>query len=117
MQELAKSHAGLPSVGELTRTLSELSAQLCAFGAANFLLSNGEAMWAHCSTRLHHLTRQHPFAPATLMDHDWTVNFAEVNQPGDRATVIVTSPLTSNEAWTAFEPGELKVFVDGQHVA
>jgi predicted glutamine amidotransferase len=25
----------------------------------------------------------------------------------------VTTPLTSNELWTAFEPDELKVFVDG----
>jgi glutamine amidotransferase len=47
------------------------------------------------------------------MDDDWTVNFAEVNQPGDRAAVIVTAPLTRNENWTAFQPGELKVFVDG----
>lgn len=41
------------------------------------------------------------------------MNFAEVNQPGDRAAVIVTTPLTTNENWMAFEPGELKVFVDG----
>jgi glutamine amidotransferase len=27
--------------------------------------------------------------------------------------VIVTSPLTTNETWTAFAPGELKVFADG----
>jgi predicted glutamine amidotransferase len=25
----------------------------------------------------------------------------------------VTAPLTTNEAWTAFAPGELKVFEDG----
>ncbi|MCY1377421.1 Glutamine amidotransferases class-II [compost metagenome] len=47
------------------------------------------------------------------MDQDWTVNFAELNHPGDRAAVIVTTPLTHNETWTAFEPDELKVFVDG----
>ena len=58
-----------------------------------------------------------PVAQATLADHDWTVNFAEVNHPGDRAAVIVTTPLTTNEQWTAFEPGELKVFVDGAVVA
>ena len=57
--------------------------------------------------------RQHPFQPATLKDCDWTVDFAQVNQPGDRAAVIVTTPLTTNETWTAFQPGELKVFVDG----
>jgi predicted glutamine amidotransferase len=26
----------------------------------------------------------------------------------------VTAPLTVNEQWTQFQPGELKVFVDGQ---
>jgi glutamine amidotransferase len=117
MQELAKSHAALPTVQELTHTLRELIPQIAAFGSANFLLSNGEAMWAHCSTKLHYLVRQHPFALATLTDQDYRVNFAELNQPGDRAAVIVTTPLTSDEAWTAFAPDELKVFVDGWPVA
>ena len=31
----------------------------------------------------------------------------------DRAAVIVTQPLTKDEDWIAFEPDELKVFVDG----
>jgi glutamine amidotransferase len=113
MQELAKSHAALPTVEELTRSLAELVPTIRAYGTFNFLLSNGEALWAHCSTNLHYLVRQHPFQPATLKDCDWTVDFAQVNQPGDRAAVIVTTPLTSNETWTAFQPGELKVFVDG----
>jgi glutamine amidotransferase len=114
MQELAKSHAALPSVHELTLTLRELVPQVRASGTFNFLLSNGDALWAHCSTKLHYLVRQHPFAQATLKDHDWTVNFADLNHPGDRAAVIVTTPLTDNEVWTAFEPNELKVFVDGE---
>ncbi len=113
MQELSKSHAGVPSIDELTLTLRELVPQIRKFGTFNFLLSNGEALWAHCSTRLHYLVRQHPFHQATLMDQDWTVDFAQINQPGDRAAVIVTQPLTRDESWIAFEPDELKVFVDG----
>ena len=104
MQELAKSHADLPSVAELTLTLRELVPQVRRFGNFNFLLSNGEALWAHCSTHLHWLVRQHPFTQATLKDQDWTVDFAQLAQPGDRAAVIVTQPLTDNEAWTAFAP-------------
>ena len=91
MQELAKSHASLPSIEELTHTLRELIPQISSHGTFNFLLSNGDALWAHCSTKLHYLVRQHPFAQATLMDRDWTVNFEELNQPGDRAAVIVTT--------------------------
>ncbi len=113
LQELAKSHAALPSIDELTITLRELVPQISQFGTFNFLLSNGEALWAHCTTKLHYLIRQHPFSQATLMDQDWTVNFADLNKPGDRVAVIVTTPLTSNEEWTAFEPGQLMVFTDG----
>jgi len=28
--------------------------------------------------------------------------------------VVVTAPLTTNETWTQFAPGELHVFVDGR---
>ena len=34
-------------------------------------------------------------------------------QPTDRVAVVVTAPLTTNEHWVAFAPGELKVFVGG----
>ncbi len=118
MQELAKSHASTPSVAELSLTLRELAAQLAAHGTFNFLLSNGQALWAHASTQpnspgLYYLERQHPFASATLSDEDVSVNFAEHTSPQDRVAVVVTAPLTSNESWTAFAPGALKVFVDG----
>jgi len=113
LQEMAKSHATVPSVRELTLTLQELVPQVRQFGTFNFLLSNGEALWAHCSTHLHYLVRQHPFSEARLKDQDWTVNFAELNHPGDRAAVIVTTPLTSNETWLPFKHNELKAFVDG----
>ena len=70
MQELAKSHASLPDVDELTHTLRELVPQVARHGTFNFLLSQGDALWAHCSTHLHHLVRQHPFGVARLQDQD-----------------------------------------------
>ena len=113
LQELAKSHASVPSIAELTLTLRELVPQISQHGTFNFLLSNGEALWAHASTKLFHVVRQHPFGSATLRDEDLSVNFAEHAAPGDRVAVVVTAPLTSDELWTAFAPGELRVFVDG----
>ena len=50
MQELAKSHAGVPPIDELTATLAELMPQVAAHGVFNAMLSNGQALWAHCST-------------------------------------------------------------------
>ena len=113
MQELAKAHAALPPVVELTATLRELVPSIAAHGTFNFLLDNGEALWAHASTRLHHIVREHPFRTATLQDEDMTVDFARHTRPSDRVAVIVTEPLTQDETWTPFEAGELRVFVDG----
>ncbi len=113
MQELAKSHATVPPVAELTLTLRELVPQIAKHGTFNFLLSNGEALWAHASTQLCYVVRQHPFGSATLQDEDLSIDFAQHAAPGDRVAVVVTTPLTSNEAWTPLAPGELKVFVDG----
>jgi glutamine amidotransferase len=117
LQELAKSHASVPPIAELTLTLRELVPQIAKHGTFNFLLSNGEALWAHASTNLYHVVRQHPFGSATLRDEDLSVNFAEHAAPGDRVAVVVTAPLTTDEVWTPFAPGELRVFVDGAPVA
>jgi glutamine amidotransferase len=113
MQELSKAHASLPSIAELTATLRELTPRIAAHGTFNFMLSNGEALWAHCSTRLCYLVREHPFHRAALQDDDVSVNFAELTTPSDRVAIVVTEPLTRDEEWTSFAPGELKVFSAG----
>jgi predicted glutamine amidotransferase len=113
LQELAKSHAGMPSVSELTITLRELASKIAPHGTFNFLLSNGRALWAHASTQLYYVLRQHPFAHAKLADDDMAVNFAELAQPQDRVAVVVTQPLTTDENWQAICPGQLLVFENG----
>ena len=114
MQEMWKSHADVPSVEELTLTLRELAPRIARHGRFNFLLSNGDALWAHCSTNLWYVERQHPFAHAQLADEDLSIDFAQHTSRDDKVAVVVTAPLTVNESWTQFQPGELKVFVDGQ---
>ena len=113
MQELAKAHAAVPTVSELSRTLRELLPVPNAHGTFNLLLSNGQALWAHASTHLHWLQRRHPFCHATLADEDLTVDFARLTTPQDRVVVVATEPLTQGEAWQAMGRGELQVFVDG----
>jgi predicted glutamine amidotransferase len=114
MQELAKAHACVPEVGELTRTLGELMPELARHGTFNMLLSNGEALWAHASTQLHWIVREHPFGQAHLRDEELNVDFSRHTTPADRVAVIATEPLTVGERWNAFAPGELRVFVGGQ---
>ena len=113
MQELAKAHAGVPSVDELSRTLRDLLPWLASHGTFNMLLSNGQALWAYGTTKLVWLQRSHPFRPATLADADLSVDFAALTTPSDRVAVVATEPLTQGEPWAAFAPGELRVFIDG----
>lgn len=114
MQELWKSHAGVPSIEELTLTLQELAQRIAPHGTFNFLLSNGEALWSHATTHLFYTERCHPFAAAQLADEDLSVDFSTETTPNDKVAVIVTAPLTNNECWTPFEPGVVNVFVDGR---
>jgi predicted glutamine amidotransferase len=113
LQELAKNHASLPSPQDLSATLAELVPQISRHGSFNFLLSHGQALWAHCSTHLHYVLRAHPFAGVRLRDDDLSLDFAAHTTPSDRVAVVVTEPLTHDEAWVALRPGELALFVDG----
>ena len=106
-----------PVMAELSAALRELTAEIASYGVFNMMLSDGSALYAHCSTRLHYIVRQYPFTQAKLSDEDLTVDFSEVTTPNDRVAIIVTEPLTTNETWQPFSAGEMKVFVDGQPVA
>ena len=117
MQELAKAHASVPTVEELSCTLRELLPQPGRFGTFNLLLSNGQALWAHCSTKLYALERRAPFGAARLADEDLSVDFGALTTPNDRVAVIATEPLTEGEDWQQMQGGEMRVFVAGRAVA
>ena len=117
MQEMNKSHAGVPSEVELTHTLRDLAQRIAKHGTFNFLLSNGQALWAHASTKLHYVIRQHPFTEVQLKDEDLSVDLSQLNSPDDRQVIVVTEPLTANEHWVPMATGELQVFIDGQPLA
>ncbi|AXK40738.1 class II glutamine amidotransferase [Crenobacter cavernae] len=103
-----------PPLHELWEEVQSLAESIRAHGIFNFMLSNGEFLFAHCSTHLHYLVRKAPFTTAHLLDEDVTVDFANVTKPDDRVAVIATQPLTDNEHWTRIEPQQLILFKDGQ---
>ncbi len=81
-----------------------------------FVCRMGKLYLVYAITKLHWLVREYPFKPAQLIDLDVEVDFSEVTTPEDRVAVITTEPLTQNEVWTAFEPGEMILFQDGQPI-
>jgi glutamine amidotransferase len=102
-----------PARSVLFAALAEIAAEIASHGTFNFLLSDGDVVFAHCSTHLHYVVREYPFRTAHLIDCDLAINFSQHNHLDDRMAVIATQPLTTGEAWVAFAPGELKMFVHG----
>lgn len=109
--------AGRPLRDAVFEALRDLTAGIARHGEFNYLLCDGDCLFAHCSTRLAYIVRQAPFSVAHLMDEDVTIDFSEVTTPSDRVAVIATTALTDNEQWNVIEPGSLLMFVDGAPAA
>ncbi|WP_343598169.1 class II glutamine amidotransferase [Acinetobacter sp.] len=105
-----------PAILEVAQALEKIVPKVAEYGTFNFCLSNGQALFSYATTKLHWLVRGYPFKPAHLIDLDVEVDFSTVTTPQDRVAVITTEPLTQNEIWTAFRPGQFIVFQDGQNI-
>ncbi len=113
LETLRSRFDAMPALDDFCQVVAEVTATIRQHGIFNFMLSNGDFLLAHCSTKLHYLVRQAPFAEAHLLDEDMSIDFNQVTTPNDRVAVIATLPLTDNETWTAFAEGELMLFRDG----
>jgi len=105
-----------PKLDQIFDLLAEISPKIAEHGTFNFCLSNGQALFTYAITKLHWLVREYPFKPAQLIDLDVEVDFSQVTTPEDRVAVITTEPLTQNEVWTSFVPGEMILFREGRPV-
>lgn len=103
-----------PDLYQISDALAEISPQIAEYGTFNFCLSNGQALFSYATTKLHWLVREYPFQHAQLIDLDVEVDFSQVTTPEDRVAVITTEPLTHNENWQSYQPGELILFKDGE---
>jgi glutamine amidotransferase len=117
LQELRRRFgSAAPATDVLFAAVHELTLAVARHGEFNFLLSNGDWLFAHASTKLAYIVRKAPFARAHLNDQDVSVDFSEVTRPDDRVAVIATLPLTDNESWTTMPPGTLWWFAEGSPV-
>ena len=105
-----------PAIEEIFAVLEDVAPKIAEYGTFNYCLSNGQALFSYATTKLHWLVREYPFQPAQLIDLDVEVDFSHVTTPEDRVAVITTEPLTHNEIWTAYQPGEMILFQHGKPV-
>lgn len=118
LQSLRERHPHRePCRDALFASVREITSEIAGHGVFNFLLSNGDAMFAHCSTNLYWVQRAYPFSTAQLTDCELSIDFRKHCYPNDLITVIATKPLTSNENWQQFARGELNMFVNGEIAA
>lgn len=106
-----------PDRDTLRAVIDEFAAEVRSHGPFNFLLSNGDYLFAHRTTALHYIIRKSPFSVAHLSDQDVAVDFSEVTTPNDRVALVVTEPLTDNETWTPLPVGRVVMFADGEYLA
>lgn len=106
--------AGYPrNPRRLWRLIAELGAELGAEGKFNFLLADGQHLYARCGTQLCYIVRESPFGRATLRDAEIQIDFSAVTTAKDRIAVVATEPLTRDETWQIGQPGSLWVFDHG----
>lgn len=117
LETLRQSFEDAPEISRLYDLLALTVNSIRRRGVFNFILSNGEYLFVHCSTSLYYIVRSAPFTQAHLVDQDMSIDFADVTTPNDRVAVIATQPLTDNEQWTAFAKDQLLVFKDGLPLA
>lgn len=105
---------GMPDREVLCDALDRFAEKVRGYGPFNFLLSNGDCLFAHRATDLHYIIRQAPFPVAHLKDEDLSLDFNEVTTPDDRVALIATVPLTDNEIWTPLPVGRVSMFFNGE---
>ena len=99
--------------------IRNILAEINRGGTFNCIFSDGNFLFCYHDINqyngLCYLKREAPFQRARYLDEDIVVDFSAHKDPGQKGSVIATSPLT-NETWTDFEGGELIVFKDGENV-
>ena len=116
LEQLRNRFPERPDEAALFAALAELTAEIRQYGLFNFMLSNGDYLFAHASTLLHYIVRKAPFGEAHLLDDAVKVDFAAVTTPTDKVAVIATLPLTVNEQWSQLAVNELVMFHEGDIV-
>ena len=113
LEELSSLHdRGLEN---LAIKLWGLADRIGRHGKFNFLLSNGEHLFAYMNREgtLHYLLRHPPHRGVVrLLDEDYEARLEELKAPDEYTAIIATEPLTDEE-WNSMTPGKLYVFHNG----
>lgn len=103
------------SVREKIKCIEGAANELSSYGGLNFLMSDGECLYAFWSghSSLYYTVRAPPHAAdVRLLDEDFEVNLGLLKAEDEVATIVATRELTS-EGWIRPPRRKLMVFKDG----
>jgi len=118
MDSLRVLGSGVESIIRVSKTIWSLANKIESYGKFNFLLSNGNYLFAYMNKpeTLHYLLRYPPHKGLVkLVDEDFEVRLEEIKAPNELAALIATKPLT-NEDWKPLELNTLYVFHKGDAI-
>lgn len=95
---------------DVADVIHEAATELSARGRANFLLSDGEHLFAYYDGHktLHRARRDHLVGKVTVADdEDYRIEL-DADAPDDHSVIVASVPL-SDGGWEPFQPGELLV--------
>lgn len=100
---IAEHFHGTPSAAPSSwlENLATVSGLVASLGKFNFLMSDGEHLIAYGHDRLHYLER------SGSDQHDATQG---------NSVLVATEPPDDRAAWTAFQPGELRLYRSGKMI-
>ena len=98
----------------IKEVLEAAALKIKQYGNFNFLLSDGNTVFAYGDDSLYYVQRKTPFNAVTLIDDQYSVNLEEIKSPDEMAIIIATEPLTVNEKWKRING--LMVFRGGKEV-
>lgn len=104
---------GEPATQELFDWLHSMSLRIAEHGTFNIILSNGEWLYTFCSTHLAYVERKFPFNHVEMIDTEISVDLSIHNDQDDHMVIIATKPLTRNEVWNVYTPGQARLFSNG----
>lgn len=105
-----------PPADILFEFIAQQVTKINKLGVANIIISDGQYVFAYCSTQLHYLTRRSPFGRAKLIDAEVEIDFKQETTQNDVVTVIATQPLTEDEPWYKMSPKQWQLFYLGDKV-
>lgn len=105
---------GRTDVVEICKVLRSEAEKISQLGTFNFLLSDGNYLFAFGHTALFFTKRQFPFREVTLKDSGYSLHLSEIKRLDEKAVIVATEPLMIEETWSKIMG--LKVFKDGEEI-